>query len=426
MIAVMMALITMKKLSPFTALLIVPLGFGLLAGYGTDVLKYGMEGILGVASTFAMMTFAILFFGLMIVAGMFDPVVQKVIAWCKGDPLKVIVGTSIIAAFVSLDGDGTTTVLIVCSALLPIYNRLGINKIYLVALISLQNVILNLLPWAGPTARAMAVMKIDAGEILAQLLPGMIISLVFVVGVSYYWGLKERKRLGVVDGGEHSVHIAEVSEEELALKRPKLMYINVILTAAVIITMIMGIAPSAIICAVGTAFALAINYPDLKTQKEVVGRLAPDMTNIVLMVIGAGMLMGVLNGPEEGGMSDAIAHLLVSMLPESAGRYFMFIIAFVSAPGVFLLSQDAFYFGVIPPFATAAEIYGYTDLQICFASLMGQAFRFISPLAPILYLLIDRAEITMTQYQAFLFKWCFCVFVIYMAVGYLLGYLPIL
>ena len=113
MIVVMMALITMKKLSPFTALLLVPLGFGLLAGYGTDVLKYGMQGILGVASTFAMMTFAILFFGLMIVAGMFEPVVNKIIAWCKGDPLKIIVGTSVIAAFVSLDGDGTTTVLIV-------------------------------------------------------------------------------------------------------------------------------------------------------------------------------------------------------------------------------------------------------------------------------------------------------------------------
>ena len=119
MIVVFMALIMAKKLSPFTSLILIPIVFGLLAGYGWDTLEYAANGIISVASTFAMMTFAILYFGVMLTAGMFDPMVDAVVSWCKGDPLKVLVGTSVLAAFVSLDGDGTTTVMICCTAMLP-------------------------------------------------------------------------------------------------------------------------------------------------------------------------------------------------------------------------------------------------------------------------------------------------------------------
>ena len=58
--------------------------------------------------------------------------------------------------------------------MLPIYERLRIKKIYLATLIILQNCIMNLIPWGGPTARVMSVMNLDAGEILAPLVPGMI------------------------------------------------------------------------------------------------------------------------------------------------------------------------------------------------------------------------------------------------------------
>ena len=88
MIIVFMALIMAKKLSPFTSLILVPVAFGLLAGYGWDTLGYAMDGIKSVASTFAMMTFAILYFGVMLTAGMFDPMVDHVVAWCKGGSLK--------------------------------------------------------------------------------------------------------------------------------------------------------------------------------------------------------------------------------------------------------------------------------------------------------------------------------------------------
>lgn len=425
-IIVFMALIMAKKLSPFTSLILVPILFGLLAGYGWDTFGYAMDGIKSVASTFAMMTFAILYFGVMLLTGMFDPMVDRVVAWCKGDPLKVLVGTAVLAAFVSLDGDGTTTVMICCTALIPIYNRLGIKKIYLANLIILQNCIMNLIPWGGPTARVMSVMHLDAGEILAPLVPGMALSAIYVIGVAYYLGIKERKRLGVRKDVVNEVHTVETSEEEQEWKRPNRLWINLILTAAIIVSLIMGLASSAILFGVGTALALVINYPNQKVQRKVISSLAPDMINVVMMVLGAGVLMGVLNGPENAGMSNAIAELLVSVIPESLGRYFAVIIAVISAPGTYLLNNDAFYYGVLPPLAATAQAYGFTDLQIGFAALMGQAFHFLSPLVPFIYLLMDQTEITLAQYQGYIFRWCVGIFAIFMVVGLALGYLPIL
>lgn len=425
MIVVFMALIMAKKLSPFTSLILVPIAFGLLAGYGWDTLKYAMDGIKSVASTFSMMTFAILYFGVMLTAGMFDPMVDKVVAWCKGDPLKVLVGTAVLAAFVSLDGDGTTTVMICCTAMIPIYNRLKIKKIYLANLIILQNCIMNLIPWGGPTARVMSVMNLDAGELLAPLVPGMALSAVYVIGVSYYLGLKERKRLGIMDIS-NSVNTVELSGEEREWKRPKMILFNLLLTVAIITSLIMGLASSAILFGVGTAIALVVNYPVQKTQRKVISSLAPDMISVVMMVLGAGVLMGVLNGPEDAGMSNAIAQFLVSVIPESLGRYFAVIIAVISAPGTYLLNNDAFYYGVLPPLAATAQAYGFTDLQIGFAALMGQAFHFLSPLVPFIYLLMDLTEISLAEYQGYIFKWCIGIFVIFMGAGLLLGYLPVL
>lgn len=424
MIIVFMALIMAKKLSAFTSLIIVPIAFGLISGFGWETFGFAMDGIKDVASTFAMMTFAILYFGVMLNAGMFDPLVNKVISTVKGDPLKVLVGTAILAAFVSLDGDGTTTVMICCSALIPIYDRLKIKKIYLATLIILQNCIMNLIPWGGPTARVMSVMNLEAGDILRPLVPGMVLSAIYVIGVSYYLGLKERKRLGIVDVGEIAVHVNDnLTAEQISWRRPKLIWFNLLLTAFIVFALIKGLAASAILFGVGTALALVVNYPLQKIQRKVVEAVSPDAMNVILMVLGAGVLMGVLNG---SGMSDAIAQSLVSIIPESMGRYFAVIIAFISAPGTYFLNNDAFYYGVLPVLAETAQVYGFTSLQIGFAALMGQAFHFLSPLVAFIYLLLELTGISLLEYQAYIFRWTIGIFVIFMACGLVMGYLPIL
>ena len=39
---------------------------------------------------------------------------------------------------------------------------------------------------------------------------------------------------------------------------------------------------------------------------------------------------------------------------------------------------------------------------------------------------MDLTEISLAEYQGYIFKWCIGIFVIFMGAGLLLGYLPVL
>ncbi len=52
------------------------------------------DGIKKLAPTGVMLMFAILYFGIMIDAGLFEPLVKWILAWVKGDPYKVVVATA--------------------------------------------------------------------------------------------------------------------------------------------------------------------------------------------------------------------------------------------------------------------------------------------------------------------------------------------
>ena len=114
-VIVFMLLIMTKRATPFTSLVLVPLVIGLFAGVGADVGPFALEGIKSVAPTVVLLLFAILYFGLM----------------------KVLVGTAILAAVVSVDGDGSTTTMIVCSAMIPVYKRLGMRMMDLAVIVIL-------------------------------------------------------------------------------------------------------------------------------------------------------------------------------------------------------------------------------------------------------------------------------------------------
>ena len=366
-----------------------------------------------------MILFAILYFGLMVSVGLFYPMFDKVLTTVKGDPMKIMVGSSLLAAVVSCGGDGSTTFLVTCTAMVPIFNRMKMNKLYLACVVIMQNTILNLLPWGGPMARVISVMPVDAGQLTAMMAPGMIVGILYSIAVAYYLGLKERKRLGISNLGlDIEALKVPLSEEEAAMKRPHLIWVNLILTIIVVAAMLLGLIPSAMCFAVGSLIALTINFPNLKEQRQVISQNAGEILNVVIMVLGAGVLMGVLN---ETGMSNAIGQHLVSLMPESMSKYFGILIAFISAPGTVALSNDAFYYGVMPVLRETALAYGFTDLQIAFASMVGQAFHQLSPLVAAIYLLIELTDITLDKYQRYLLPWFGGLFIIYFGWGLLSG-----
>lgn len=427
MIVVFMYVIMTKKMSPFTTLVFVPLFFSVVAiaaGLSENKLgEFALKGLQTTTITGVMLLFAILYFAIMLDAGLFDPVTRKMIHFAKGDPVKILAATAIVAAAVSLNGDGTTTTMICCAAFIPIYNKLGLKMMNLGVLIILQNTIMNLLPWGGPTARAMSVLKVGA-EILRYLAPGMILAIVYMIGVACYMGKKERKRLGASKLSVEEIDKLTVvtDPETLAIRRPKNIWINAAMTIALIAMLVLAVFPPVFLFLVGTVLALMINYPNIKEQGARISANAGNAVQVVILVFAAGIFMGFFEGT---GMADAIAKSLTTVIPKSLGGFWGIVVALISAPGTFFLSNDAFYYGVMPVLAETGYAYGFTPMQMALASLMGLAFHLLSPLVAFIYLLLRLTGLDMGQWQRESAKWAVGIFVIFTVTVIATGAMPL-
>src|SRR5690349_18463897 len=211
MIATFLVLIMLKKMSPIAALVLIPALFCVFVGKGAKLGDYVIDGVTSLAPTAAMLMFAIVYFGVMIDVGLFDPIVRGILKFCKADPLRIVVGTAVLAAIVSLDGDGSTTFMITVSAMYPLYKRLKMSLVVMTGVAAMANGVMNTLPWGGPTARAATALKLDAGDIFVPMIPALLVGLVGVVVLAYVLGLRERRRLGVLTLDD--VRVEEEAEE---------------------------------------------------------------------------------------------------------------------------------------------------------------------------------------------------------------------
>ncbi|MGN7198874.1 CitMHS family transporter [Arthrobacter sp. SAFR-044] len=454
MIAVFMVLIMTKKLTPVLALIIVPTVFGLFAGAGLGIGDMVMDSMKSMTSTAALLMFAIIYFGLMIDVGLFDPLVKFILRKLGNDPAKVVLGTAILAAAVSLDGDGSTTFILTTAAMLPVYLRLKMSPVVLTCVAGLANGTMNILPWGGPTARAATALKIDVNDVFVPMIPSLVAGLVVVFAFSWLLGLQERNRLratapeiwGVPDTAEEfdggtsagasgtgasgtgrgrkggnpggaapaggSVAILErtetlVDEHDSAMAdtaldpnrstlRPKLFWFNLALTVAVMVVLVANVIPLPFVFMVGAAIALLVNFPKVKDQGAQLIAHAPSIVAVVSMVMAAAVLTGVLKGT---GMVEAMSAWLVQIIPTSMGPFMAVITGVLSIPMTFFMSNDAFYFGVLPVLSETAAHYGVGAADMARASITGQPFHLQSPLVPAILLLVSLAKVDLGDHH---------------------------
>ncbi|WP_307037484.1 CitMHS family transporter [Arthrobacter sp. B3I4] len=448
MIAVFMVLIMTKKLTPVLALIIVPTIFGLFAGAGLGIGPLVMDSMKSMTSTAALLMFAIIYFGLMIDVGLFDPLVRIILRKLGNDPAKVVLGTAILAAAVSLDGDGSTTFILTTAAMLPVYLRLKMSPVVLTCVAGLANGTMNILPWGGPTARAATALKIDVNDVFVPMVPSLIAGLIVVLVFAWLLGLQERNRLrtvapeiwaegvefddgtGAFGAGRNAgrtgsgagtdrgtgtgggVAVLErtdllVDERDTAMAdtaldpnrktlRPKLFWFNLALTVAVMVTLVANIIPLPFVFMVGAAIALLVNFPKVKDQGAQLVAHAPSIVAVVSMVMAAAVLTGVLNGT---GMVKAMSEWLVQIIPADMGPLMAVITGVLSIPMTFFMSNDAFYFGVLPVLSETAAHYGVGAADMARASITGQPFHLQSPLVPAILLLVSLAKVDLGDHH---------------------------
>lgn len=431
MVIVFMALIMMKRLSPLVALILVPIAFGLLAGFSTELGEMMLAGIRNLAPTGVMLMFAILYFAIMIDAGLFEPFVKRILDLVHGDPLKIIVGSAVLALVVSLDGDGSTTYMITTAAMLPLYRRMGMRLLNLACVVMLAGGVMNILPWGGPTARAVSALNLEMNEVFVPMIPAMAVGAIWVIFVAYRLGLRERARLAVEGVPALDDELPPVLEEELANpdfhedtehRRPDRLIVNAILTAVLLVGLVTAVMPLPALFMLGFAIAMMLNYPSIDEQKALLSRHAGNVLAVVGLIFAAGVFTGILSGTK---MVDAMANSVVGAVPDALGPYLAVVTAVLSVPFTFFISNDAFYFGILPILAEAGKAFGITAAEMARASLMGQPVHLLSPLVPSTYLLVGLVGVDFDDHQRYTMKWALMSVVVLISVGLLTAIIPL-
>ncbi len=423
MVVVFMALIMTKRLSALTALILVPIAFGLIGGFGGGLGAMMLAGITKLAPTGVMLMFAILYFAIMIDAGLFDPFVRAIVRIVHGDPMKIVVGSAVLALLVSLDGDGSTTYMITTAAMLPLYRRLGIRPLILACVTMMAGGVMNILPWGGPTARVASALGVDSSEIFVPLIPAMVAGAAWTLYVAWRLGMRERLRLAGEIRTLTDATLLDAATSHPMRGRPGRLWFNAALTAALMAALVLGVMPLPVLFMIGFAVAMLLNFPTLEEQKTLLATHAGNVLAVVGMIFAAGIFTGILAGTK---MIDAMADSVITVIPTALGPYLSVVTALLSVPFTFFISNDAFYFGVLPILAKAGHVYGITAVEIGRASLIGQPVHLLSPLVPSTYLLVGLVDVPFDEHQRYTIKWAFLTSMVMLVAGLLTAAFPLM
>jgi CitMHS family citrate-Mg2+:H+ or citrate-Ca2+:H+ symporter len=406
-IAVLLSLILFRITSVLVALTLVPIAAAAAGGFAGQIGGFAMEGMQEVAPTAALLAFAVLYFGVMTDAGLFEPVINRVLRLVGNDPLRIVVGTAAIASVAHLDGAGASTFMVTVPAMLPIYRRAGIDPLVLACTTALAAGTMNILPWGGPTSRAAATMQTSVSAVYGPLVAPTLAGVVAVFALAAWIGYRERRRLAA--GGRAGSDGPQPPAAAVSVvTRPRRWIFNAVLTVGTLVALLREIVPLPVVFLVASAIALIVNYPDERAQRE---RLAAHGSSAMIMVttvLAAGLFTGIM---KESGMLTAMATDVVTIMPRLLLAHLPTLVAVTSMPLSLAFDPDSFYFGVLPVLAGAAEAAGGSGIEVARGALLGQMTTGfpVSPLTPATFLLVGLAEVDFAEHQRRTIPYAFAI-----------------
>ena len=423
-ILTIVTLLIRGKVIPIVALTLIPIIGALVAGFGMEEIGgFFKSGLGSVMNVVVMFIFAIIFFGILQDAGLFDPLINKMIQLTRGNIITICIGSVIIAAIAQLDGSGASTFLITIPALLPLYKRMRISPYLLVLLIGGSASIMNMIPWGGPLGRTASVIDMDVTELWRPLIPVQVVGMILMVGLATVLGMREKRRIAALPASSE----VEGSDEDLAPMtsdlKPGLYLFNLLLTISIIAILVTGIIPAGFAFMIGVAIALPVNFRTIQLQNECIKRHAPNALSMASIILAAGVFLGVLNGT---GMLTSIAQDLINIMPEFMGRYIHLIIGFLGLPFDLLLSTDAYYFALLPVVDQIATTYGIASTSTAYAMIVGNIVgTFVSPFSPALWLALGLANIEMGRYIRYSFFWMWAIGILLLIAAIIMGVIAV-
>ena len=166
------------------------------------------------------------------------------------------------------------------------------SRYVLLAIVAIAASVMNMVPWAGPVGRAASVIEQDPVEIWQHLLPIQGASIVVVFVIAGLLGWKETRRITKLRQspdfvGHGTVDVNQIAadfitrqkeyQEEQGYTHRKATWVtvfNIVLSLALLATLVTGILPPAPAFLIGTALALLINFPSNQQQSQTLKRLS--------------------------------------------------------------------------------------------------------------------------------------------------------
>jgi CitMHS family citrate-Mg2+:H+ or citrate-Ca2+:H+ symporter len=414
-IAVLLALILFRITSVVVALTLVPVAAALAAGFAASLGTFAIDGIRSVAPTAALLAFAVVYFGVMHDAGLFDPMIRGIVRFVGRDPAKVVLGTAALATVAHLDGAGASTFMVTVPAMLPIYQRLGMDRLTLTCVTAMAAGTMNILPWGGPATRAATALDTGVGELFNPLIGPTIAGVAMMFLLAGVLGVRARNRVGETAGAEEPLRPDAVQRTA-----PRRFWFNALLTVGALMALVSEILPLAVIFLVACALALLVNFPDAHAQRERLEAHGRSAMAMVTTVLAAGLFTGIMTGT---GMLTSMARDLVALLPSGVLAHLPMLLAAASMPLSLAFDPDSFYFGVLPVLAAAADAAGASAVDVGRAALLGQMTTGfpVSPLTPATFLLVGLAEVDLADHQRRAIPYLFAISLAMTAVALLTG-----
>ena len=423
-IAAVVVLILFRMTSVLVALTLVPLAAAVIGGAGSQAGAFAMEGIRAVTPVAVLLAFAVVYFGVMNDAGLFDPVVRTLIRIVGRDPVRISLGAAAVATISHLDGAGASTFMVTIPAMLPLYRAARMDPLALTCVVALAAGTMNMLPWGGPTSRAAASLQAATSTLFVPLVPAMLAGLAGVFVLAARIGLRERARLARAATSDAADAADEVPMPPAASARTAgggwRWRFNVGLTAVTLVALFVEVLPLPVVFLVGSALALLVNYPDPHLQRERLTAHGSAAMLMVTTVFAAGVLTGILTN---SGMLGAIGADLARVLPDIVFRHLPVVMAVASVPLSLAFDPDSFYFGLLPVLATASQAVGGSAVEVGRAAILGQMTTGfpVSPLTPATFLLVGLAGVDLADHQRRTLPYAFAVTLLMTIVALMTG-----
>lgn len=402
MLALMIAMMV-GKTSPLVPMLTVPLaGCLIMRANPADIADWALSGMKDQLSTIAMFTFAIIFFNIMMDAGVFDTMVSKMTRRATG-VLPLCLLTVVATIIGHADGSGATTFLIVIPPFILLYKKMNMRPVVLMGLVALTAGVMNSVPWGGPSGRLAGAFGIDSFEIFRTMLPAFFTGLICCFILAFVFAKIEIKRGA---GGAKALEGAseiQKSEEEKALLRPQFFWFNVALIFLTIAAIFLSGLPIYVCFMAACCLALCVNYRGSKLQGERLNSYAPACMSMVSLLLVCGVFVGVIGySPIQASMLEVIETIIGGSSTRHLSGIMTYLWPILDALG---LDHYACCYSIVPMMQTICSQY-LSPLQAAVSYLVPWVpLVFIHPTTPAMYIGLGLTDVSFREHWKFSWKW---------------------